>query len=78
MRIIAFITNAADVKRILEHIGEASEPPPVSPSRAPPQEEFEFGPQDHAEVEFEFNQDPPRDDEIDFDRRVEYGDDTGE
>jgi hypothetical protein len=26
MRIIAFITNASDVKRILEHIGEASEP----------------------------------------------------
>lgn len=25
MRIIAFITNASDVKRILEHIGEGSE-----------------------------------------------------
>jgi hypothetical protein len=25
MRVIAFITNASDVKRILEHIGEASE-----------------------------------------------------
>ena len=42
MRIIAFITHAADVQRILEHIGESSETPPIAPSRAPPQEEFEF------------------------------------
>ena len=32
MRIIAFITNSADVKRTLEHIGEVCEPPPLSPS----------------------------------------------
>jgi len=60
MRIIAFITNASDVKRILMHIGEASEPLPLSPSRAPPEEEFEF----NQDVEFE------------FDQRVEYDDDT--
>ncbi len=48
MRIIAFITNAADVKRILEHMGEASEPPTVSPSPAPPEEAFEFGPENDA------------------------------
>ena len=42
MRIIAFITHAADVQRILEHIGESSEPPPIAPSRAPPEAEFEF------------------------------------
>jgi hypothetical protein len=64
MRIIAFITHVADVKRILEHIGEVSEPPSVSPSRAPPQEEFEF------------NQDPPQDDAFDVDSRVEYDDDS--
>jgi hypothetical protein len=64
MRIIAFIMNAADVKRILEYIGEASEPPPVSPSRAPPEEEFEF------------NQDPPWEEEFDFDQRTEWDDDS--
>jgi len=64
MRIIAFITNAADVKRILEHIGETSEPLPISPSRAPPEEEFEF------------HQDPPPDEVFDVDPRVEYDDDT--
>ena len=64
MRIIAFITHAADVKRIMEHIGEASEPLPLSPSRAPPEEEFEF------------NQDPPPDEAFDLDQRVECDDDT--
>ena len=64
MRIIAFIMNASDVKRILEHIGEASDPPSISPSRAPPEEEFEF------------SQGPPREDEFDFDQRVEYDNDT--
>ncbi len=58
MRIIAFITNASDVKRILDHIGEASEPPPLSPSRAPPEEEYDL------------NQDPPREEEFDFDQRT--------
>ena len=75
MRIIAFITNASDVKRILEHIGEASEPLPVSPSRAPPEEAFDFGPAGDAEAEF--NQDPPGEEEFDFDQRTEWDDDTG-
>jgi hypothetical protein len=65
MRIIAFITNASDVKRILTHIGEVSEPPPLSPSRrAPPEDEFEF------------NQDLNQDGEFEFDQRVEDDDDT--
>lgn len=42
MRIIAFATNASDVKRILDHLGEASEPPAISPSRVPPEEAFDF------------------------------------
>jgi hypothetical protein len=40
LRIIAFITNASDVKRILAHIGEASETPSISPSHAPSENEF--------------------------------------
>ena len=36
MRIIAFVTEAASVTRILEHIGEATKPPVLSPARGPP------------------------------------------
>jgi hypothetical protein len=75
MRIIAFITNASDVKRILDHIGEASGTPPVSPSRAPPEEGFAFGPKGDAQAEF--NQDPLREEEFDFDQRTEWDDDSG-
>ena len=36
MRIVAFITEAAPVERILSHIGEPAKPPPISPARGPP------------------------------------------
>jgi hypothetical protein len=36
MRIIAFVTEAAPVQRILAHIGEPTEPPPIAPARGPP------------------------------------------
>ena len=36
MRIIAFINEAATVKKILEHIGESSQPPRTAPARGPP------------------------------------------
>ena len=36
MRIIAFITHSADVRRILNHIGVASVPSHISPARWPP------------------------------------------
>ncbi len=36
MRIVAFITEAAPVRRILAHIGEPTEPPPIAPARGPP------------------------------------------
>ena len=35
MRLIAFITEGAQIKRILEHIGEACEPPHIAPARGP-------------------------------------------
>ena len=35
-RIVAFITEAAPVERILTHIGEPPRPPPVAPARGPP------------------------------------------
>ena len=36
MRLIAFITNGAEVRKILEHIGVDCEPPRISPARGPP------------------------------------------
>jgi hypothetical protein len=36
MRIIAFITQSADVRQILEHIRADSEPLHISPARGPP------------------------------------------
>jgi hypothetical protein len=35
MRIIAFITHSADIRRILDHIGVESEPPHITPARGP-------------------------------------------
>ena len=36
MRILAFITEASPMQRILNHIGEPAEPPPIAPARGPP------------------------------------------
>jgi hypothetical protein len=35
-RIVAFITEAAPARRILTHIGESAEPPPIAPALRPP------------------------------------------
>jgi hypothetical protein len=37
MRIIAFVTDTGSVTRILQHLGEPTQPPPVSPARGPPE-----------------------------------------
>jgi hypothetical protein len=37
MRIVAFITEASTVQRILNHIGEPATPPRIAPARGPPQ-----------------------------------------
>ena len=36
MRIIAFINDAGTVKKILDHIGESTQPPRIAPARGPP------------------------------------------
>jgi hypothetical protein len=36
LRIVAFITETAPVRRILNHIGEPAAPPRISPARGPP------------------------------------------
>ena len=44
-------------------MGEPSQPPPLSPSRVPPEETFDFDRDANHDVE--------------FDQRVEHDDDTG-
>ena len=69
MRIIAFITVAPPVQRILNHIGEPSTPPRIAPARGPPQweeddsganfldeERFTGDPLAQPEPEYEFDQ----------------------
>jgi len=36
MGIVAFITEAAPLERILTHIGQPAQPPPIAPARGPP------------------------------------------
>ena len=38
IRLIAFITDPGPIRKILRHLGEPLEPPPVSPARGPPTE----------------------------------------
>ena len=36
LRLIAFLTEADPIQRLLIHIGEPATPPPIVPARAPP------------------------------------------
>jgi hypothetical protein len=36
IRLIAFITEPGPIRKVLTHLGEPLEPPPVSPARGPP------------------------------------------
>ena len=36
IRLIAFITKPGPIRKILTHLGEPLEPPPLSPARGPP------------------------------------------
>lgn len=36
MRIIAFIDDASTVRKILDYIGESTQPPKIAPARGPP------------------------------------------
>ena len=67
MRLIAFITEAAPVQRILDHIGEPVTPPRIASARGPPQwdnsgavfldeERFAGDPLAQPEPDFEYDQ----------------------
>ena len=42
IRLIAFITEPGPIRKILTHLGEPLEPPPISPARGPPADWGEF------------------------------------
>ena len=42
LRLIAALTDPASVRRYLQGVGLPTEPPPLIPSRAPPQQEWDF------------------------------------
>jgi Putative transposase len=49
MRLIAFITEGAQIRKILDHIGVDCEPPRIAPARGPPQSEESDAPMDEGE-----------------------------
>jgi len=42
IRLIAFIADPGSIRKILTHLGDPLEPPPVSPARGPPTDWGEF------------------------------------
>lgn len=42
MTIIAFVTDGDSLQRLLEHLGESTQPPPIAPARGPPHGEEDF------------------------------------
>jgi hypothetical protein len=68
MRIIAFITHSADIRRILEHIGVESQPLHIVPARGPPLwDDCDAPPGDGVEVQpdWDLAAQPPLDYEMD-------------
>jgi hypothetical protein len=57
MRIIACITEAVDVRAILEHIGEPATPPRIAQARGPP-EWYEDATEDAIDAEARSAGDP--------------------
>jgi hypothetical protein len=72
MRIIAFITEAVDVRAILEHIGEPATPPRIASARGPP-EWYEDATED-ANAEACLSGDPfaQPEPEYEYDQRVSW------
>lgn len=45
IRLIAFITQPGPIRKILTHLGEPLEPPPLSPARGPPTDGSQIEPE---------------------------------
>ena len=62
MRILAFVTEGVQIRRILEHIGVDAQAPPIAPARGPPLwDECDAQGADGAGQEAPIDPDYPRD-----------------
>ena len=71
MRIIAFITEGSSVRKILDHIGEAAQPPRIAPARGPPLWEAAMT-QEQAGNDPEWDMSAQPVPEFEFDQRVAW------
>jgi hypothetical protein len=75
MRLIAFILEPPVVEKILNHMGEPSEPPAILPARAPPQTEIGYRRRRDCEA-IHFNQVGPGNEWPDMDQTAGAEDGT--
>ena len=71
MRIIAFINDAGTVKKVLDHIGESTQPPRIAPARGPPLWEAAAA-AEQAENDQQWDQAAQPEPEIGFDQRIAW------
>ena len=74
MRLIAFVTQGTQIRKILDHIGVDSEPPHISPARGPPLwEDCGDAQIDHgAQIEPDWYLAAQPDPDFDVDQRVNW------
>lgn len=70
MRIIAFVNDAGTVTKILDHIGESTQPPRIAPARGPPL--LEAAAAEQAENDQQRDQAARIAPEIKFDQRIAW------
>jgi hypothetical protein len=70
MRIIAFINDAGTVKKILDHIGESTQPPRIAPARGPPLWEAAAAAEARNDPQWDSSAQPAP--EIEFDQRIAW------
>ena len=68
MKIIAFVIETPSVRAILEHIGEPTRPPAISPARGPPA----WGEDTPVEVDQDYDPLAQPEPEVEFDQRVQW------
>ena len=69
MRIIAFINDTGTVGKILNHIGESTQPPRIAPARGPP---LWVAAAEQAENDREWDSSAQSAPEIGFDQRIAW------
>ena len=71
MRIIAFVSDANTIQKILGHIGESTQPPTISPARGPPLWEAAMtAKEEHNEPQYDLAAQPAP--EFQFDQRISW------